>query len=43
MDATALSLCMEENIPIRVFNISTHGNIPRVIGGESIGSFVTVS
>lgn len=43
MDATALSLCMEENIPIRVFNINTHGNIPRVISGEKIGSFVTVS
>ena len=40
MDATALSLCMEENIPIRVFNIATHGNIPRVVRGEPIGSSV---
>lgn len=41
MDATALSLCMEENIPIRVFNINTQGNIPRVAAGEQIGSTVT--
>ena len=43
MDATALSLCMEENIPIRVFNINTQGNIPRVSNGEKLGSLVTVS
>lgn len=43
MDATALSLCMEENIPIRVFNINTQGNIPRVSSGETLGSLVTVS
>ena len=42
MDATALSLCMEENIPIRVFNINTNGNIPLVVQGEKIGSTVTV-
>lgn len=42
MDATAFSLCMEENIPIRVFNITTHGNIPRVVAGEEIGSAVTL-
>lgn len=41
MDATALSLCMEENIPIKVFNINVHGNIPRVVSGEPIGSSVT--
>ncbi len=42
MDATAFSLCMEENIPIRVFNINVNGNIPRVVSGEEIGSYVTV-
>jgi uridylate kinase len=41
MDATALSLCMEENIPIKVFNINVKGNIPRVVRGEAIGSSVT--
>lgn len=42
MDATALSLCMEENIPIRVFNINTAGNIERVMSGdETVGTLVT--
>ena len=40
MDATALSLCMEENIPIRVFNINTPGNIEKVVFDESIGTCV---
>lgn len=43
MDATALSLCMEENIPIRVFNLNTEGNISKVVSGETLGSLVTVS
>lgn len=42
MDATALSLCMEENIPIRVFNINVQGNIPKAISGEDIGSWVSL-
>lgn len=42
MDATAISLCMEENIPIRVFNIGVEGNVPRIARGEHIGSSVTV-
>jgi uridylate kinase len=41
MDATAISLCMEESIPIRVFNLKVEGNIPRVARGESIGTLVT--
>ncbi len=40
MDATALSLCMEEHIPIRVFNISTPGNIEHVVFDNSIGTWV---
>lgn len=40
MDATALSLCMEEKLPIRVFNISTIGNIRNVVRDESIGTWV---
>lgn len=40
MDATALSLCMEEHIPIRVFNISVPGNIQNVVFDESIGTWV---
>jgi uridylate kinase len=42
MDATAVSLCMGEKLPIRVFNIGTEGNIPRVIFGEDIGTSVMV-
>ena len=42
MDATALSLCMEENLPIRVFNINVPGNISRVIGQQDVGTLVTL-
>lgn len=42
MDATAVSLCMGEKLPIRVFNITVDGNIPRVILGEDVGTSVTV-
>ncbi len=41
MDATAISLCMEEDIPIRVFNLNVAGNIPRVARGEDLGTSVT--
>jgi uridylate kinase len=41
MDATAISLCRENNLPILVFNLNTHGNIRRVCLGEKIGSIVT--
>lgn len=41
MDATAISLCMEEGIAIRVFNINVPGNIPRVVAGENIGTVVS--
>ena len=41
MDATAISLCMDNRLPIVVFNLRTPGNIRRAIAGESIGSLVT--
>jgi uridylate kinase len=41
MDATAISLCMDNRLPIVVFNLRTPGNIKRAINGESIGSLVT--
>ncbi len=41
MDATAISLCMDNRLPIVVFNLRTPGNLRRVIMGEPIGSFVT--
>ena len=40
MDATAVSLCMENDIPIIVFNLKKYGNIKRVIMGEKIGTLV---
>lgn len=38
MDATAISLCMEGDIPIVVFNLFDHGNIKRIVIGEEIGT-----
>ena len=40
-DATAFSLCMDNRLPIVVFNLRTPGNIKRAIVGEPIGSLVT--
>jgi len=40
MDMTAISLCMDNRVPIVVFNIKSKGNIRRVILGEPIGSVV---
>ena len=40
MDAAAIALCMENGIPIRVFNLQVQGNIERVVRGEDIGSLV---
>lgn len=40
MDATALSLCMETNLPIIVFNLTVAGNIMRVLQGERVGTLV---
>ena len=41
MDATAISLCMDNRLPIVVFNLRTPGNIKRAITGEPVGSLVT--
>ena len=43
MDATAISLCMEEKIPIIVFNLFKKGNIKRIIDGKRIGTIVRSS
>ena len=40
MDATAISLCMDNKLPIVVFNLRTQGNLRRVIMGEPIGTTV---
>jgi uridylate kinase len=40
MDATATSLCMDNDIPLVVFNISDPDNIQRVLRGEKVGTFI---
>ena len=40
MDTTAISLCMDNNLPILVFSVRESGNIRRAVMGESIGTFV---
>jgi uridylate kinase len=41
MDATAIALCRENNLPIVIFNLNERGNIRRVLMGERVGSLVT--
>ncbi|MEW6335168.1 MAG: UMP kinase [Thermodesulfobacteriota bacterium] len=40
MDATAISLCRDNNLPLKVFNLQTPGNIKRVICGEAVGTVI---
>lgn len=40
MDATAISLCMDNKMPIMVFDLFTSGNLQRVVGGEPLGTLV---
>ena len=40
MDSTATSLCMDNQIPIIVFNLKMEGNILRAVLGEKIGTYV---
>lgn len=40
MDTTAISLCMDNSLPIIVFNLNTPGNLKRVVSGEKVGSLV---
>ncbi|MFQ5442298.1 MAG: UMP kinase [Thermodesulfobacteriota bacterium] len=41
MDTTAVSLCMDNNLPIMVFNIKRPGNLSRIARGEEVGTLVT--
>ncbi len=41
MDSTAISLCMDNKLPIITFNLQKPGNILRVVNGEAIGTIVT--
>ena len=40
MDTTATTLCMDNDIPIIVFNINENGNLKKVLSGEKIGTIV---
>ena len=40
MDSTAITMCMDNDIPIRVFNLAKPGNIAAAVRGESIGTRV---
>lgn len=40
MDATSISLCMENKVPVIVFNLNSPGNIKKVVQGEPIGTIV---
>jgi uridylate kinase len=40
MDSTAITMCMDNDLPIRVFNITVPGNIARAVRGEPIGTLV---
>ena len=40
MDSAAISLCMDNNLPIIVFNLKQKGNVVKVVKGEKIGSIV---
>ena len=41
MDATAISLCMDNKLPIVIFDFTRRGNIKRIVLGEAVGSVVT--
>ena len=41
MDSTALSLCMDNQLPIYVFNMNDEANIDRIVSGERVGTLVT--
>jgi uridylate kinase len=40
MDSTALTLCMENRLPIYVFNMDDEQNIDRIVSGERVGTLV---
>ena len=42
-DATAFSLCMDNDLPIVVFDLLTEGNIARAVRGEKIGTLVSAT
>jgi uridylate kinase len=43
MDSTALSLCMDNHLPIYVFNMADETNMDRIVSGERVGTLVTTA
>jgi len=43
MDATALTLCMENHLPLYVFNMDDEENIDRIVSGQRVGTLVSSS
>ena len=43
MDSTAISLCMDNRLPLIIFNVATRGNLLRVVNGEPVGTEVGAS
>src|SRR5689334_10060019 len=41
MDATAIVLCRDNRLPLRVFNLNNVGDLPRVVRGDNVGTLVT--
>jgi uridylate kinase len=41
MDSTALSLCLENKLPIIVFDMTTPGNLERAVTGETVGTLIS--
>ncbi len=43
MDSTALALCMENGMPLNVFNMDDESSLARIISGERVGTLVTTA
>ncbi len=43
MDSTAITLCMDNNLPLIVFNLREQGNLARIVQGDRIGTLVTTT
>ena len=41
MDATAIVMCRDNSLPLRVFNMNSAGDLARIVRGEDVGTLVT--
>jgi uridylate kinase len=41
MDATAVVMCRDNNLPLRVFNVNNKGDLLRIVNGEDVGTLLT--